>query len=41
MRRRRPKGAIRIVVWAILIILGVIFLSTALSLSGGWDALVG
>ncbi len=25
----------------ILIVLAVIFLSTALSLSGGWDALVG
>ena len=41
MRGRRPEGTIRIVAWAILILLGVSFLSTSLSLSGGWDALVG
>jgi hypothetical protein len=41
MRGRRPAGAITIVAWAILILLGGIFLSTSLSLSGGWDALVG
>jgi hypothetical protein len=35
MPRRRPEGATRIVLWAILILLGVVFFLTYLYLSSG------